>query len=114
MRDRTVTLIITLIFIGGLMCLDTALAFYFSDIPQTHKGSVIYVAHRYNKWCGYDYTVIEILTYSGDSHHIKFWDHIDFDLGKTYEIHTIEVYRLFLNAGWSSNEKVVEIIEIEQ
>ena len=83
-------------------------------IPITHIGEVIYTSHRYAKWNDYNYTNVEVLTYSGDSHHIYFWEHIDLELGKVYEIHTVlhwERGRMF--PYWFVRlEEIVELREI--
>ena len=113
--DSEVKIVAVLLFICiiGFMAVDTIGALYYGGIPRTHKGSIIYVDHRYNKWCGYRWTDVEVLTYSGDTHHVQFWDHVDFDLGKTYEIHTVREFKLFLNNGWVSYERIMELTEVE-
>ena len=95
------------------MVIDTVSAQYRNGIPQTHEGQVIYVAHKYNKWCGFEYTDVEILTYSGDSHHVEFWEHVEFDFGKTYKTYTLKECNLFFNSGWIVKERVIDVIEIE-
>ena len=112
--DAEIKIGVAVLLIGvlALMAADTVGAVYYGGIPRTHKGSIIYVDHRYNKWCGYRWTDVEVLTYSGDTHHVQFWDHVNFDLDKTYEIHTIREYKLFLNNGWVCYERVVELIDL--
>ena len=87
-------------YIGGFivfMGLINASALYWTwynqGIPATHQGSVIYVQHKYNKWNDYEWTDVEMLTYSGDTHHVQFWDHVDFEIGTSYKIHTVRDIR---------------------
>ena len=86
---------------------------YSQGIPKSHTGSIVYVSHNYNRFYKYEYTNVEVLTYSGDSRHNQFWGHVDFDLGETYTIHTIKENIYFFPWEWVSNELIVEMYKIE-
>jgi len=100
-----------IIFKLFLLLTDTAFALYNQGIPRVHNGHVIYVSHNYHKLYDYYWTDIEILTYSGDSHHVYFWGKVDFVLNTNYHIHTIKDYRLifFPFQTWEVNELITEI-----
>lgn len=73
---------------------------WYQGIPSEHVGSVIYIRHQYNKWYDYNWTDVEMLTYSGDTHHVQFWDHPELEIGVSYEIHVIRDYRRQSEAPW--------------
>ena len=66
---------------------------YNQGIPATHQGSVIYIQHRYDKWNNIEWTEVEMLTFSGDTHHVHFWGHVDLETGISYKIHTVRDIR---------------------
>jgi len=105
---------IIVICVVGWMAIMTLGGFitknYYHGFPKTHQGSVIYITHKWNKWGNFNYTDVEMLTYSGDSHHVKFWDHVDLEIGHEYVINTKVEYQWFdLIVGWMDYERVVKI-----
>ena len=100
-----------IIVLSGLGVMFTAGALFYTGVPKVHNGHIIYVSHLYNKLCDYKYTDIEVLTYSGDSHHIYFWGHVDFELNTNYHIHTIVKYRFYFAPFplWTDKELITEI-----
>ena len=96
---------------GVYLCCDTAYSLYTNGIPRTHTGHIIYISHRYNKLYNYDWTDVEVLTYSGDTHHIQFWGHPEFEMDTTYRIHT-EIRKRFYSLplpAWQSKELIIEL-----
>lgn len=91
--------------------LGSASAFYNNGIERTHNGHIIYVSHNYNRLNNYEWTDVEVLTYSGDTHHIYFWEHVSFQLNTNYHIHTKQEYRLmyFITPHWEMNEVITEL-----
>ena len=82
-----------LLVLGGLAA---GHALYINDIPRIHNGHIIYVSQRYSKLNNFEWTDVEILTYSGDSHHVQFWGHPEFELNTNYHIHTVFRCRFLL------------------
>lgn len=108
----------TILIVGFLLVIgivDTAHALYINGIPQVHNGHIIYVSHRYDKWYKYEWTDIEILTYSGDSHHMKFWGHPEFSLNTNYHIHIELRSKFFFNVlpMWVTLNEITELEVIE-
>ncbi len=69
------------------------------------------ICGTYASFWDYEWTDVEVLTYSGDSHHIYFWGHVDFELRTNYHIHTVKDYRFlfFIGPSWKMMESVVEM-----
>ena len=113
-NDKMTLIVIVgiLLFFGAVL---TGMALFANGIPRTHNGHIIYVSHRYDKLYDYDWTDVEVLTYSGDSHHIYFWGHVDFDLNTNYHIHTVKESRFFPLPFpvWETKETVTELEIVE-
>lgn len=59
---------------------------FVEGVPRTVEGRVQLLEHRYNKLWRYDWTFIEVQTFSGDTHHYTFLEHIDLNFGVAYRI----------------------------
>jgi len=108
-------LVLGLILHGAFLLVSTAYSLYVNKIPKTHGGHIIYISYRYNKLYNYDWTDVEVLTYSGDSHHIDFWGHPEFELNTNYRIHT-EIrwkFYLFPIPIWEGHELITKLEVIE-
>ena len=94
----------------------TCYNFYVADIPRIHNGHVIYVAHFYGKLNNEPYTDVEVLTYSGDTHHIYFWGHPELNLSTNYHIHTViePHFHMLPFPHWLQRERITEIEVIER
>lgn len=95
----------------AISSISTSYSLYVNNVPKTHNGHIIYVSQRYNKFYNYDWTDVEVLTYSGDSHHIRFWGHPDFELNTNYHIHTIIRCRFYLFPvpSWQLKQLITEL-----
>ena len=61
-------------------------------VEVTVTGSIQLVILDHSKLFGYDYTKIEMLTYSGDTHHLELLGHVtDLEYGKTYRVTYVRV-----------------------
>ena len=106
-----IILLVCGVLYGVFICIDTVHSLYTNGIPRTHKGHIIYISHRYNKFYNYDWTDVEVLTYSGDTHHIQFWGHPEFEMDTTYRIYT-EIrkrFYLFPLPSWQGNELIIKL-----
>lgn len=103
--------VIWVVFAGVALGVETMFARYNDGIPKTHNGHVIYIAHHYNKFRDYNWTDVEILTYSGDSHHVYFWGHVDLELSTNYHLHTIVDYRYLPSPipTWHNKQLITEV-----
>ena len=110
-----ICVVMWIVLAGVALGIETMFATYNDGIPKTHNGHVIYVAHHYNKFRDYEWTDVEILTYSGDSHHIYFWGHVDLEMGTNYHLHTIVDYRFILAPipTWHTKQLITEVEIIE-
>lgn len=59
---------------------------YVEGVPITVQGRVQLHAFKHNKFWGYDYTFIELQTFSGDVYHYTFLKHIDLEFDEVYRI----------------------------
>lgn len=78
---------------------------FIEGVPVTVQGKVQVHELRYNKFWKYDWTFVEIQTFSGDTRYYNFLDHIDLEFGVAYRIrftrhslfgHHIEMYNEIL------------------
>ena len=59
---------------------------YEEGVEKTITGTIQLHQLCYDKFWNLEYTNCEMLTYSGDTHHIELKNHIEFECGKTYRI----------------------------
>lgn len=80
-------------------------------VEVTVTGSIQLVVLDHSKLFGYDYTVIEMLTYSGDTHHLELLGHVtDLEYGKTYRVTYV---RIPVAMHYIIKGRVTNIVELD-
>lgn len=59
---------------------------YVEGVPITIEGKIQFVKQRHDVFWNYDYTTIEIQTFSEDTYQYTFLEHIHLEFGEVYRI----------------------------
>ena len=81
-------------------------------VEVTYTGTVQLIRHDHDKIFNYDYTNIELLTYSGDTHHLELLGHVDLEFGKTYKITYVRTSRMGHHIILIGKVRNIEMLEI--
>jgi len=91
-----------------LVWAGAANAAWFEGVETVTTGTVVLHQLRYDKFWNMKYTDLEIRTYSGDTHHVRFLGHTDLEHETAYRITTRSVNY------WGHLYIVQEIVKIEE
>ena len=96
--------IVAIIAVMTASCIFVNLA-YVEGVPITVEGKIQFTSLRHNVFWNYDYTTIEIQTFSEDTYQYTFLEHIHLDFGEVYRIkytkrsllgHHVDMYNVVL------------------